>query len=552
MRPFAFLAAAVAALAFLAADGPAPEFVPGLIPPRDLKQRAAKQAAAAAPIVNQLRAAAAGRTLGPSPTLPRWDWSERVDVAVINQGSCGSCWACATAQCLSFQITIQTGRAANVSAQDVLDCSGEGSCGGGWVAFGAAKGGYADSSVVPYTGRKAFCRISKDRPHRILTWQYLAEDGGRPDDAALKKALCEVGPVWVGIYADRGLSNYQPGVVWASPGRSTNHAVTLVGWDDGKQAWIIRNSWGKTWGDRGNFLCKYGSNIGDGAAVAWAVPSWLDPETADRIKAEADKQSPCPGCDSPQRIDGPETAPSGTLVRLTAPEMPGARYTWSHTPADAIDANTYLDSGRRVLVIATPVTPGTYWFQCAIACPDADPLLLSHGLAVGSGPTPPGPHPPEPPGPPDPPPGPGPAPVVLDGFGEQVKRWAADVPAASRAAAGEQIAAGFSSLVGGLRDGTIATLGEAQALARGKYSSALRGAVRNDWGPFFDSLTAAYLERKTELADADRAATAAVQIAAGIRAALAVKAEAETPAGDCPGGVCPTAPAPAKRWRVFR
>jgi hypothetical protein len=535
------------------AGGAEVEFIPGLIVPADLPQRAAKQAARAAPLLRQLQAERAARPLGPTPELKRWDWSARCNVPVIRQGSCGSCWACATAQALSFQIEIQTGRPVAISAQDVLDCSGEGSCGGGWVAYEAGRGGYADAETIPYTGRKSVCRMSRSRPHKILTWTYLAEGGGKPTDAEIKKALCEVGPVWVGLYADGALLRYSAGTVWSSPGRSVNHAVTLIGWDDDKGAWIIRNSWGANFGDRGNFLCKYGSNVGEGAAVAWAMPSWIDPVKAAELEAEASKGTPC--CQ--QRIDGPETATCGQLVKLTAPELPGARYAWSAIPDAAIEANTYLDTSRRVFVVATPCTPGRYWFQCAVSQQDADPLLLQHGLTVGTGPTPPGPQPqPIPPVPtpgPVPPVPPGPAPVVpLDDFGRQVQGWAAEVPASARKAAGEQVAAGFSGVVAGLRDGSIGTIGEAQARVRGAYSAALRPVI-SDWTPFFDSLTAEYSKRKSELADADLAAKAAEQIAAGIRAALT--AESDEPA--CPGGVCPTGPAPAaptptKRWRLFR
>jgi hypothetical protein len=547
MRPSAFLAALLSA-AFLAAD--APEFTPGLVVPPDLAKRAAVQSARAAPLLRQLQAERAARPLGPTAELKRWDWSARIAVPVINQGSCGSCWACATAQCLSFQIEIQTGRPVAISAQDVLDCSGEGSCGGGWVAYEAGRGGYADAETVPYAGRKSPCRMSKSRPWKILTWTYLEKSGGTPTDAELKTALCTIGPVWVAIRADNALSRYSAGTVWVSPRGSVNHAVTLVGWDDDKGAWIIRNSWGATWGDgKGNFLCRYGSNIGEGAAVAWAVPSWIDPAKAADLEQQA-KADPC--CQ--QRIDGPDTAATGTLVRLVAPDLPGARYAWSAVPDASIDANTYLDSARRVFVIATPCTPGRYWFQCAVSTADADPLLLQHGLTVGTGPTPvpptpgpsPGPTPDPTPNPaPGPTPPPGPAPVPISAFGEQVKTWASEVPQAARDAAGEQVAAGFASVVSGLRDGSIATLGEAQARVRGAYSSALR-PVLSDWTPFFDALTGAYAERKAELADADVAAKAAEQIAAGIRAAMA-----EQDAG-CADGVCPTvAPAQARERRGF-
>lgn len=550
------LSAAIAAAA-------EPEIVPGLIVPADLPQQAARQSRVAAPIVRALRDQASGRPLGPQVTDRRLDWSEKIAVDVIAQGSCGSCWACATACAMSFQIGIQTGRrTVNVSAQDVLNCSGAGSCGGGWTAYDAAiKSGYADAKSVPYVGRKTSCRAGVARPYKILAWEYLAADGAKPTDARIKQALVEAGPVWVGIYADRALTAYKPGTIWSSPGRSVNHAVVVIGWDDDRRAWLVRNSWGASWGDRGNFWCRMGSNVGSGASVAYVTPSWIDQDAAESLQAIA--ADDCQDCDQPT-IDGPRTAAAGALVKLTAPQLPEARYAWSHVPAAAIDENTYLDSSRRVLIVATPVAPGTYWFSCSVACANQDPLLLQHGLTVEGtpGPAPPGPSP-EPPPPPTPPTPPKPS--GLDAFGRQVKQWATDVPAASRTAAGEQIAAGFESVMADLRAGRVETLGEAQARVRGKYSGALRGQVLTDWLPFFDQLSAAYVERKDDLADAETAAAAAEQVAAGIRAALSGRdppgsAESGTgpntvsgagsrlngagATGGCSNGMCPA----PRRW----
>jgi cathepsin L len=58
-----------------------------------------------------------------------------------------------------------------------------------------------------------------------------------------------------------------------SDSRPIDHAVVLIGWDDSKQAWIIKNSWGSAWGDDGFLYVKYGTNsIGFGAAWAEAWP----------------------------------------------------------------------------------------------------------------------------------------------------------------------------------------------------------------------------------------------------------------------------------------
>jgi cathepsin L len=84
----------------------------------------------------------------------------------------------------------------------------------------------------------------------------------------IKQALCDHGPVAVAMEATRLFQAYTGGV-YNEPGISgINHAVTIVGWDDSNQAWIVKNSWGMGWGEAGYFRIRYGSNT-IGYAAAW-------------------------------------------------------------------------------------------------------------------------------------------------------------------------------------------------------------------------------------------------------------------------------------------
>jgi cathepsin L len=69
------------------------------------------------------------------------------------------------------------------------------------------------------------------------------------------KAAIELGPVSVTVEADRAaFQGYKSGVLNdRSCGTSLNHAITAVGWgtSGSQDYYIVRNSWGSSWGDQG-------------------------------------------------------------------------------------------------------------------------------------------------------------------------------------------------------------------------------------------------------------------------------------------------------------
>lgn len=70
----------------------------------------------------------------------------------------------------------------------------------------------------------------------------------------------EHGAVSTAIYAsDPGFSRYSGGIFDACSTTDINHAVTAVGWNDDEGYWIVKNSWGTTWGEEGFFRMKMGS-----------------------------------------------------------------------------------------------------------------------------------------------------------------------------------------------------------------------------------------------------------------------------------------------------
>jgi hypothetical protein len=159
------------------------------------------------------------------------------------------------------------------SEQDTLDCSGAGDCGGGWWAHQyLIDSGSAKEAGYPYVATKGDCQSGVKRPYKAVTWGYVDSANPIPSIDALKRALCEYGPLSVALRATDIFKAYTGGVYNHNDTGKVNHGVTLVGWDDSKEAWRIKNSWGETWGETGFMWIAYGcSSIGYGA-------SWVQAE----------------------------------------------------------------------------------------------------------------------------------------------------------------------------------------------------------------------------------------------------------------------------------
>jgi hypothetical protein len=254
----------------------------------------------------------------PPASAKAFDWTSLGKVAPVrDQLDCGSCWDFATLAALESSVLIRynmvtprSNATTDLSEQYILDNAIFSSCGGGWQGEAATEMmlvGTAKESDVPYVDKKQGPRLIIDNPYRALIWGFVG-DGISPSNAQLKEALLDHGPLAVSVLADgqacNGASNcsqpdtpgsfydyfdnYQTylkahpdGVFRERAKGQTDHVVLLVGWDDNKGAWRIKNSWGTTKGDNGFGWIAYGSNsIGFGAiwVEAWNTRIPLPPE----------------------------------------------------------------------------------------------------------------------------------------------------------------------------------------------------------------------------------------------------------------------------------
>lgn len=187
-----------------------------------------------------------------------FDWRERDGVSPVkNQGSCGSCWAFGTIAAFESAILIGTGEKVNLSEQQLISCSQYGSCNGGYYAFGHYKNeGAAFSSDFPYTARDSACKEVAAHD-QLVDWNYVGSEDSEPSTEEIKKAIFNYGVLAVTVSASGSFDYYKNGIFDDCSRGQTNHMVALVGWDDNAQAWIIKNSWGSEWGEKGYMRIKY-------------------------------------------------------------------------------------------------------------------------------------------------------------------------------------------------------------------------------------------------------------------------------------------------------
>jgi len=233
------------------------------------------------------------------PTAASWDWRTEAKVSPVKRQVCATCWAFSTSSQIESAFLMSGGTLADLSNQQVIDCSNaavdKSDCDKGgyqYKALSFAVGhGIATDAQYPFggTGQVAACKVNIAGAYRLLAAAWVNGTSNVPAESTLKRALCEYGPITVGIFATPEFQHYTGGVSNQNTGASDiNHFVVLIGWDDDKKAWRIKNSWGDEWGEKGYGWVRYGtSSIGAWSTWAKAPHKALPPSVSLQMKMDA-------------------------------------------------------------------------------------------------------------------------------------------------------------------------------------------------------------------------------------------------------------------------
>ncbi|TRY89036.1 hypothetical protein DNTS_022159 [Danionella cerebrum] len=200
---------------------------------------------------------------------PKFDWRDHGVVgAVRNQGACGGCWAFSVVEAIETMCAIEGGKLQQLSVQQVIDCSYENKgCNGGspvgtliWLSQTRLK--LVSEAEYPFKGVDGMCQIFP-QAHAGVALRNSSTYDFSGQEEAMKNALVQWGPLVVIVDAV-SWQDYMGGIIQHHcSSHRANHAVLIIGYDTTGEVpyWIVRNSWGTSWGDGGYVYVKLGSDM---------------------------------------------------------------------------------------------------------------------------------------------------------------------------------------------------------------------------------------------------------------------------------------------------
>lgn len=205
-----------------------------------------------------------------------FDWRDKGAVSPVkNQKDCYSCWAFSTNGLLESRY-YQQKKPMTLSEQQLMDCDKtDGGCASGGLMCRALtyimkNGGQETDAEYPYENKLGSCRFDKSKvAARVLD----CTNHNLTSEDALKELLFKEGPIAIAVAASTWEGH--SGSIWQKcDDKNLDHGVLLVGYgtENGVDFWIVKNSWGPEWGEKGYIRMQRGVNCNGIGGVGANVP----------------------------------------------------------------------------------------------------------------------------------------------------------------------------------------------------------------------------------------------------------------------------------------
>ena len=191
------------------------------------------------------------------------NWAGVYTTPVKDQGYCGSCWAFSATEQIESDGMRTLGTSYILGPQQIVSCDKTSAgCNGGWTSsayeYVKRAGGLESEEAYPYVSSQGITHTcTEESSSEVLTVKSFTKITN--GEAAMASYVLSTGPLSVCL--DASSWNSYTGGIMTVCGNTVDHCVQAVGVNTGSDGyWIVRNSWGTSWGESGYIQLSYGSN----------------------------------------------------------------------------------------------------------------------------------------------------------------------------------------------------------------------------------------------------------------------------------------------------